>query len=187
MLRDNPLLTLLGRKGRGVVVDTLRNDPDRTWTVRDLARAADVPVITASRAVRELDALGVVDAFRPGRDKHIRWDPQSAVATALLPFVVPDLRQRSAAGFAAAFRTPPGGRLVTWRLAGDDPADPTCPTRVAIILRAASDEEEVLDAIGPALDAVADEGWPRPEVTTYVARELGDDEVAKAVRSGRPL
>lgn len=187
MLRDNPLLTLLGRKGRGAVVDALRADPDRTWTIRDLARAADVPPITASRAVRELDALGVVDAFRPSRDMHVRWDPDSAVAQALLPFVVPDLRAESVRAFVASFEGPSGARLQWWALSDDDPADPRTPSRVAVLLRSAADEEDALDAIGPALDAVADAGWPRPEVTTFITDRLGDDEVARAVRGGRPL
>lgn len=187
MLRDNPLLTLLGRKGRGAVVDALRTDSNRTWTIRDLARAADVAPITASRTVRELDALGVVDAFRPARDKHVRWDPQSAVAQALLPFVVPDLRGESVRAFEASFHGPSGARLQWWVLPGDEPADPMCPSRVAVLVHGVGDEEDALEAIGPALDAVAEAGWPRPEVTTYVSATLGDDEVARAVRAGQPI
>jgi hypothetical protein len=187
MLRDNPLLTFLGRRGRGAVVDALRMNPEKTWTVRELARIADVPAITASRAVKELDALGVVDAFRPGRNKHIRWETESAVAQALVPFVVPDLRGEAAVRFAAAFMGPTGARPVSWHLIGDDIADPNCPTRVAILLRSYDDEDDALDAIGPALDVVAESGWPRPSVTTIVKSELGDDEVAQAIRAGRPL
>ncbi len=187
MLRDNPLLTLLGRRGRGAIVDALRREPQRTWTVRDLARAADVPVITASRTVKELDALGVVDSFRPGRDMHIQWDPGSAVAQALQPFVVPDLRGESVRRFAASYDGPAGVRLVEWQLPADDVADPMIPSRVAVLLRRASDEDDALDAIGPALDAVADQGWPRPVVTVMAAASLGEDAVAKAIRAGRPL
>lgn len=186
MLRDNPLLTFLGRRGRGAVVDALRGDPERSWNVRDLARAADVPVITASRTVRELEALGVVDAYRPGRDKVVRWEPGSAVAQALLPFVVPDLRGESARAAAAALVLPPGARAVHWRMPDDDTADPSCPTRVAVLCRNA-DEDDVLDAIGPALDAVADAGWPRPEVTVVPRSMLGNDVTSDAVRSGVPL
>lgn len=187
MLRDNPLLTLLGRRGRGAVVDALRADPTRTWTVRELARVADVPVITASRAVRELDALGVVDAFRPGRDKHIRWEPGSAVAQALLPFVVPDLRRECVHAFGAAYEGPPGCRLVHWHDPSDDAADPASPSRLAVLVVDEELEEDALDAIGPALDAVADQGWPRPQVTTHVVAALGDDAMAQAIRAGRVL
>ncbi len=187
VLRDNPLLTLLGRRGRGAVVDALRADPKRTWTVRELARAADVPVITASRAVRELDSLGVVDAFRPGRDKHIRWEADSAVAQALLPFVVPDLRRESVQSFADAYTGPSGSRLVHWQLAEDDAADPACPSRVAVLVPRLDVEDDAVDAIGPALDEVAAQGWPRPQVTTHWVDSLGDDAVARSVRAGRPL
>lgn len=187
MLANNPLLTLLGRKGRAAVVDALRADPGKTWTVRELARTADVPVITASRAVRELDALGVVDAFRPSRDKVIRWEPRSAVAQALVPFVVPDLRGEGARAFAAALEAPRGSRLVRWTLAGDDDSDPLCPTRVAILVRDDDAEDAALDAIGPALDAVAEAGWPRPDVSTHITDTLGEDDASRAILAGSPL
>lgn len=186
MLRDHPLLTLLGRRGRGAVVDALRAEPERTWNIRDLARVADVPVITASRAVRELEGLGVVDGFRPGRDKVVRWEPESAVAQALLPFVVPDLRGEGARAAVAALQLPPGARAVRWTMPDDDPADPLCPTRIAIICRD-DDEDRVLDAIGPALDAAGDAGWPRPDITAMPRGMLGDDAVSLAVRDGAPI
>lgn len=181
MLRDNPLLTLLGRRGRGAVVDILRADPTKPWSVRELARAADVPVATASRAVAELDALGVVDAIRPGREKIVRWEADSAVARALLPFVVPDLRRESATTFAGAYRHP--ATLVHWHMPGDAVDDPMCPTRLAILVR--DDEDAAWDAVGPALDAVERAGWPKPDATVLRRDELDDGEVAQAVRGGR--
>ncbi len=187
MLRDHPLLTLLGRRGRGAVVDALRQEPERQWNVRELAAAADVPVITASRAVRELDALGVVDSFRPGRDKVIQWDSQSAVARALVPFVVPDLRGEAARTAAAALAVPDRARIIFWQMPEDEPADPECPIRVAVLCRDA-DEELVLDAIGPALDAVAAAGWPRPDISVVPRSMLSDDDpVTQAVLAGQPL
>ena len=73
VLVENPVLAMLGRRGRGAVVEALRRAPRRTWTVRDLARAADVPSAVASRAVRELRVLGAVDFQRPGRDARVRF------------------------------------------------------------------------------------------------------------------
>lgn len=184
-LADHPLLTVLGRRGRGAVLDAVLGAPERTWTVRDLARAAELHPMVASRSVHELAALGIVEAFRPGRAMRIRLLPDSAAARIAAALHVPDLRRRGADTFAAAYAGPSRARLVHWQEHGDDPADPLCPCRVAVLVRGGDDD--AFDAVGPALDAVAEAGWPRPDVTVLVRSMLADDPASRAVRAGRVL
>lgn len=74
MLNDNPLLAFLGRRGRGAVVEALRRNPQRPLRVRELARLADVAPMVASRALRELQALGAVEVARRGHEVTVRLD-----------------------------------------------------------------------------------------------------------------
>lgn len=178
VLADHPLLTSLGRRGRGAVMDALLQ-ADGTRSVRDLARAAGVAAGIASRAVDEFQALGLVDVIRPGRAAQVRINEQS-------PWV-PWLRRSPPPGIAsvvaASYDGP--GRLVQWSDAGERPDDPHSPVRIAIIT---DDEEAALDAIGPTLDAVRDAGWPAPELTAWEASLLDpDDPVGARILSGRAL
>ncbi|MES2153653.1 MAG: hypothetical protein V4510_00775 [bacterium] len=91
MLVENPLLAFLGRRGRGAVVEALRRNPARLWSVRDLARFADVAPMVASRAARELQALGALDVVRPGREVRMRFLPDSPAGFFLANLEVPDV------------------------------------------------------------------------------------------------
>jgi hypothetical protein len=186
VLVDNPLLTLLGRRGRGAIVEAMLRNPGRTWTVRTLARFADVPPMVASRACRELAALGAVDAIRPGRDARVRFLPATPAGRFLARLRVPDLHGEAAALFAKTYAPPPGitwmGR---WRHPADDPAAPTVPLRIALIAR---DPEAALDASGPALDALRARGHPPPELSAWTAEQVrGAGDVAAAIRAGVEL
>jgi hypothetical protein len=187
VLPDNPLLTLLGRRGRGAVAETLLRAPQRTWSVRDLARFADVAPMVASRTVRELAALGAVEVLRPGRDARIRLRFGSPAARWLAASGAPDLHGEAAAAFATAYGAVPGvTRLLRWRHPDDEPADPLAPLRIALVT--ARSPEAALDAAGPGLDALAREGWPAPEVTAWRPADLrGEDPVARAIAAGIPL
>lgn len=187
-LEGNPLLTVLGRRGRGAVIDALRDRPEATWNVRDLARAADVAPMVASRAVAELAALGVVERFRPGRDMVVRWRSETAASKALAAFDPPDVRQAGVHAFASSYPRRPGRRVVAWTAPSDDPRDPLCPSRVAIIVDAQAEEEVALDDVGQALDATYQGGWPIPDATVFVRADLAaGDPLALAVLAGRSL
>jgi hypothetical protein len=189
VLVDNPLLTLLGRRGRGAVVEALLRNPTRIWRVRELARFADVAPMVASRAAKELAALGAIESLRPGRNARIRWRPDSA-AGRFLASHVPDLRREAADAFATAFRPVDAAArftLLLWRDPRDDPADPLAPARIAVVASVRT-ADAALDAAGPALDAVRNAGLPAPEVSLFSPTELqGNDATAVAVRSGLEL
>ncbi len=188
VLVDNPLLTTLGRRGRGAIINALRNQPKTVWSLRGLARQASVPPAVAARATSELQALGAVEVLRPGRDAQIRWLPDAPAARALAELNPPDLREAQARAFMGAFSGPPGTvKVLRWLAPHDVAADPSTPTRLAIVVRDEDDEEEALDATGPALDAVRLAGLPAPDVTTMLAELLGDDDVSRAIRRGTPV
>lgn len=90
MLNDNPLLAFLGKRGRGAVVEALRRNPGKALHVRELARLADVAPMAASRAVRELEALGAVDVRRKGRDVAVRLDEATKGGAFLATVTAPD-------------------------------------------------------------------------------------------------
>jgi DNA-binding transcriptional regulator YhcF (GntR family) len=90
VLNDNPLLALLGRRGRGAVVEALRRNPGRLLHVRELARLADVAPMVASRAVRELAALHAVEVQRRGRELAVRLDATSRAGAFLATVEAPD-------------------------------------------------------------------------------------------------
>ena len=90
MLNDNPVVVMLGRRGRGAVVEALRRNPGRMLHVRELARLADVPPMVATRAVRELSALRAVVVRREARRVAVRLDAQSRVGAFLATLEVPD-------------------------------------------------------------------------------------------------
>lgn len=90
MLNDNPLLAFLGKRGRGAVVEALRRNPGRPLHVRELARLADVAPMVASRAVRELAALGAVEVGRRGRELTVRLDAASKAGAFLATVEAPD-------------------------------------------------------------------------------------------------
>lgn len=187
---DNPLLAMLGRRGRGAIVDALRADPDHAWTLRGLARSADIPHTVAARAVRELQALGAVEANRPGRDARIRWLPDRPAARWLATLDPPNLAAAAAQRFAAAVpRQPPITRLLWWRATGDTPADPLCPVRVAIVWRGGPDDEEAaLEAADAGLDAVAAAGLPHILVNTVSEEALrSGDATAQDMARGQSL
>lgn len=187
VLLDNPLLQMLGRRGRGAVVEVLRRGPAHGWSVRDLARFADVAPVVASRTVRELAALGAVEVLRPGRDAQVRLTPGTPAGAWLAALRVPDLRDAVCQAFARRYRFPLGvTRVANWRHPHDDQASPLAPTRIAIITNRL--EEDALEAAGPALDAVRAMGLPTPDVSAWTAAALRDgDAVAKAILAGRVL
>lgn len=181
-----PVWTVLGRRGRAQVVRALRSAPARDWNLRRLAEAAGVHPVVAGRAVRELAALGAVEQIRPGRDAVVQWRPASRAGRFLASLPWLDLRAEVADAFARAYAAPRGVTLVQWAAPGDDLDDPFVPTRVAVL--AGRDEEEALDAVGPALDALRAAGLPAPEVTVHARASLRPgDAVADAVLGGAPL
>ncbi len=187
MLRHHPLLTVLGRRGRGAVVDALCGAPDQTWSVRGLAREAGVQPATAARAVQELEALGALEVIRPGRDAQVRFRRDTEMGRALWMLRLPDVRLGTCKAFSAAFGHPQGVRQVLrWVAPQDHSADPLCPTRIAVVCR--DDAEPALDAVGPALDGVRAAGWPAPDVTVWTRDELvPDDSMAVAILEGQPI
>jgi DNA-binding transcriptional regulator YhcF (GntR family) len=90
VLNDNPLLSFLGKRGRGAVVEALRRNPQRMLKVRELGRLADVAPMVASRAFRELEALGAVQVSRKGRKLAVRLDLSTVAGRFLGSLAVPD-------------------------------------------------------------------------------------------------
>jgi hypothetical protein len=87
VLNDNPILAFLGRRGRGAVVEALRRNPNRSLSVRELARLAMV----ASRAVGELLAFGAVAVARDGKALRVRFQAGSVVGSFLARLEAPDV------------------------------------------------------------------------------------------------
>lgn len=92
------LISILAKSGRIEILRTLKAYHDREFTINELARTSDVPVMTAWRAVKELKKAGMIDTRKvgnsvavsitddPGKLRTMRsipdTDPQKAAAKA---------------------------------------------------------------------------------------------------------
>lgn len=178
VLGPNPLLTMLGRRGRGEVVEALR-DHHGPWTLRGLAARAGVPHQVVGRAVRELEALGAVEFVRPGREGRVQWRPGTPASAFLDGLVVPDLRDAAARTFAAAV---PGLPTLCWTRTDSEAADPLAPTRVAVVHE---DADAALEQATVGLDAVLGRALPRVDVSAITPEALAsDDPIAARMRAG---
>lgn len=92
------LISILAKSGRIEILRTLKAYHDREFTINELARASQVPVMTTWRAVRELKKTGLLDTRKignsvavsitddPGKLRTLKTipdtDPQRAAAKA---------------------------------------------------------------------------------------------------------
>lgn len=66
------ILSILAKSGRIDLIRTLKSYPERDFTVNELSRIADVPTMTAWRAVRELKKVGFVRTRKVGNALNVR-------------------------------------------------------------------------------------------------------------------
>lgn len=90
------LLVTLAHKGRVEIIRTLKSYPDRDFTINELSRASNVPVMTTWRAVKELKKAGLVKTRKVGNavGVYITDDKDRLRALRLIPETDP---QRTAA------------------------------------------------------------------------------------------
>lgn len=164
----------MGRRGAPAVVEVLATQPG-PWTLRGLERASGVPLATARRVLEDLQALGCVQMLRPGRDAQVTWR-EGPVADWLADLPPLDWAREVLAEFRAAYGA---GDVRIWQHPGEDAGNPQAPVRIVVL---AEDEDEAMDRIGPALDALDLAGWPAPEVTVEDPTALDPlDPVAAAM------
>lgn len=168
---DSVVLSVLARRGARSIVQALAR-ADAPMTLRGLARDANVPHATAARVVRDLEALAVVEVVRPGRDAQLRWR-SGPVADWLAALAPPDVPVEVERVFAAAYAGPGAPRR--WL----PPEGGALPVRLVVLT---DEQDDALDAVGPALDAVAAAGWPAPQVAVHDPATLDlADPVAAAM------
>ncbi len=152
---------MLGRQGRPAVVRALLEGTEQPWNVRGLASAAGVTPMTASRAIGELLALGVVDKALGRRDAHIQVQQHHPAVAWLRDLSPPDLSGTIVTTFLDAYQQPAGVTRIAQQESTAD-AVPFQPPRITI--HCVGDDEAAWDALGPALDAVRQRALPAPEV-----------------------
>jgi DNA-binding MarR family transcriptional regulator len=64
--RQFEVFQILGRSGRIDVLTLLLRNPKEEFTIRDIARATDVPAMTVSRSVKDFERLSMVRKRRIG-------------------------------------------------------------------------------------------------------------------------
>lgn len=150
--------------------------------MRGLARVTDVPLATIRRVLDELAALGCVETLRPGRDAHVTWR-EGPIADWLAEWPPLDMEASMLDEFRAAYGD---GDVHAWDHPDEDASDPRTPMRFVVMVNE-KEEEDALDRVGPALDALALAGWPAPDVTVQVrsALEPSDPVAAAMLRSRR--
>jgi len=60
MVIDLEQISALARRGRIDIIRTLRQYPDRNFSINELAKVSRIPVMTCWRAVRELTGIGLL-------------------------------------------------------------------------------------------------------------------------------
>lgn len=68
---DLPLISALARSGRIDIIRTLKQYPERHFSINELARTSRIPVMTCWRAVKELQEQGLVDIEEISNSKII--------------------------------------------------------------------------------------------------------------------
>ena len=84
---DRQFLMALAKKGRIEAVRTLKARHDKEFTINELARTADIPVMTAWRAVKELKKIGIVRTRKVGNAVSVTLadDKERLKALRLIP------------------------------------------------------------------------------------------------------
>jgi hypothetical protein len=77
----------LAKKGRIEAVRTLKAHHDKEFTINELARTADIPVMTACRSVKELKKIGIVRTRKVGNAVSVTLadDKERLKALRLIP------------------------------------------------------------------------------------------------------
>jgi DNA-binding transcriptional ArsR family regulator len=83
-----PLLPIFRSELQGRLLALLYSDPDRGWTISDLARALSAHVATVQREASRLERAGIVDSQRVGKSRVIRPNLGSPFADDLSSLVI---------------------------------------------------------------------------------------------------
>lgn len=105
IVRLSPLLlSVLGKKGRIKILETLYKYPKRAFTINELARESAIPVMTCWRSVKEFESLEVVKVDTVGKTFAVRLNVQSPIVKDLENAKLTDVHRDSALMFSKAVR-----------------------------------------------------------------------------------
>lgn len=110
------LISILAKSGRIEILRALKAYHDCEFTVNELARASETPVMTTWRAVRELKKAGLVRVRRIGNSMAVSITDDPAKLRVLRTIPDTDPQKAAARGFAEALSVNPW--LVECRLFG---------------------------------------------------------------------
>ncbi|MCX9083602.1 MAG: nucleotidyltransferase domain-containing protein [Candidatus Methanoperedens sp.] len=74
---------MLGKKGRMEIIDVLSRYPKRDFSINELAREANVPVMSCWRAVKDFEQVGFVIVRSVGKTSAVRFNEKSEMAESI--------------------------------------------------------------------------------------------------------
>lgn len=96
------LISTLAKSGRIEILRTLKAYHDREFTINELSKTSEVPVMTTWRAVKELKKAGLVDARRLGNSIAVSITDDPAKLRTLRSIPDTDPQKAAARAFALA-------------------------------------------------------------------------------------
>src|SRR2546430_3266790 len=83
-----PLLPIFRSELQGRLLALLCSDPDRAWTISDLAGALSAHVATVQREASRLEGAGILESQRVGKSRMLRPNLRSPYAVDLGSLVI---------------------------------------------------------------------------------------------------
>ncbi len=102
------VLSVIGKGYRIELLAVLFDYPSRKFTINELAKTAGVPVMTAHRAVREFQRLGLVEIESIGKSFVVTLNKKSKLVESLKKLSLPDPFVDAAKKFAKEMSTTKG-------------------------------------------------------------------------------
>ena len=181
----NPLLTLLRSRAQAEVLWAVLLDPNREWSLTELALLVGASVATVQREIQRAEEAGVVCSRRLGNTRLVRSDPEGVLTAPLAELLLGSFGPKPL--LAEVLRDVPGIDAAylfgSWaaRYAGDrGPA----PRDIDVLVVGQPDRDALDEVIGSAERRLA-----RPVQVTIRRRSWwnkGDDSFRKEI-ARRPL
>ncbi len=181
----SPLIPILRSRVQAETLSVLLLDPDREWSLTELARLVGASVSTVQREIQRAEEAGVVQSRRIGNTRLVRANPEGALTSPLTELLLRSVGPkqvltealRDVAGVEAAYLF---GSWAARYVGNRGPA----PQDIDVLVIGQPDRDSLDDAV-----AFAEQRLGRPVQVTMRRRswwEEGDDSFRREVAK-RPL
>ena len=181
----SPLVPLLRSRIQAEILSTVLLDPEREWSLTELAKQVGASVATAQREIQRAEEAGVVRSRRVGNTRLVRADPGGPLTEPLTELLLRSLGPKQV--LADALSDVPGVEAASlfgsWaaRYAGERGR---APNDIDVLVIGEPDRNKLDDAVSEAEQRLA-----RPVQVTIRSRKWWDesDDAFRKEIAKRPL